>query len=106
MSTMDDPPDSSRPSASLIDFTLARSSLLLESHPSTVTWSPIFTVFRVQPARVKALGLPISSVHCFIWPLSSFALTCRYACGFVHSTLLTVPVSVTGFVQSYSAANG
>jgi hypothetical protein len=30
----------------------------------------------------------------------------RTACGFIHSTFVTVPVSVTGFFQSNSRGNG
>src|SRR5262249_18524534 len=105
-SRIDEPPASSRPSDNFTDFTFARSFFDFDIHASTVIWSPIFKVFRFHPARVSAFGLPISSVHVFIWPFWSFASMYNMACGFVHSTLLTVPVRVTGLVQSYSAAKG
>src|SRR5262245_30595150 len=103
---MDEAPDGYYQSLSFTDSILPCLGPVCALHPSTVTISPIFKVFRVHPMRVSAPGLPISKVQCAIWPVSSFPSICNDACGFIHSTELTVPVTVTGFVQSCSAANG
>ena len=39
--------------------------------PSTVTLSPIFIVLRVQPARIRPFGLPISIAQLVTLPVFS-----------------------------------
>src|SRR5216110_3415250 len=67
--------------------------------------SPVFTLSRPQPRRSKSL-MPTSSIAQF-WtpPLSSFASMKIHACGFVHSSLVTVPVKLTGTVTKLEWTN-
>src|SRR5579871_4861507 len=76
----------------------------LANTPLRTTSSPGFTDSGLNPARVMALGEPSSHCHFSISP--AVFLTSRYtqACGLRQSSLVTVPVSDTGFFVSYSAA--
>src|SRR6185503_1819114 len=73
--------------------------------PSTLMTSPVFTRLRPQPSRSRSL-MPTSSIaQLWLAPLSSFASMKTHACGLVHSSLVTVPVNLTGRLMSNSAAN-
>src|SRR6185436_18684605 len=73
--------------------------------PSTLMTSPVFTLLRPQPSRSKSLMPTSSMAQLWALPLSSLASMKTHACGLVHSSLVTVPVNLTGRLMSNSAAN-
>src|SRR2546430_891749 len=71
--------------------------------------SPILNWVNRQPSCVNSFGLPNSTVHvAFARPYagSTVPSTIIRTCGAIHSTLEMMPLSVVGFFQSYSDANG
>src|SRR6185295_17887124 len=100
----DDPAKTLRPSLSFTVEEFARFEPSLARNPSTVTGSPILSEFLVQPRRINPAGLPNSISQLATFPLVSFTSMWKRACGLIHSTFVTGPVSVTGFSRSYSAA--
>ena len=101
----DDPANTWRPSASVTDRALATVASVLEWKPEMVTTCPGLSEFRFQPRRIRPFGGPSSKSQCTILPLSSLTSMKTRACGLVHSSLVTVPVTVNGRFESYSAAN-
>ena len=73
--------------------------------PSIVTASPYFRESLPQPFRVRVLGAPPSHCHGCTLPWASFTSRYTQMCGFIHSSFVTAPVSVTGLFESNSAAN-
>src|SRR5437867_7155493 len=72
--------------------------------PSTDTASPVFIVLRVQPARISALGFPISIAQLVTFPVfSSVTSIYKKVCGFAHETFVTTPAILNGLVTSNSA---
>src|SRR6185369_3794013 len=74
------------------DLALARLDWFRPRRPATVTSSPFLSNVRVQPSRVRPLGLPISLSQLLT---AHVCLSCtsmnRNACGLVHSLLVTLP---------------
>src|SRR5688572_6582889 len=87
--------------------------------PSTVTTSPLFRELRDQPRRIRPLGLASSNAQSSGWPLPAAAhfhvlffsdpagpsqtsemSTWNQACGFVHSSDVTLPVTLTSLAES------
>jgi hypothetical protein len=87
------------------DLAFAPFALDLDCHPSTLIESPVFTVVFFHPALVKALIVPSSNSQLTVLPVASLASTKTRACGLPQSTFVTVPATVTGFFQSYSASH-
>src|SRR5512135_3572738 len=50
----------------------------------TVTMSPFFSVYLVQPCCISVLGLPSSNSHLAVLPLGSTTSNSKWACGFSH----------------------
>src|SRR5579864_6659588 len=68
--------------------------------------SPGFSVSRRQPRLWSVVTFPVSNSHCTVLPVaSSFTSMYNREWGFTQSNFTTVPFSVTGLVESYSAAN-
>src|SRR5262252_8547393 len=59
--------------------------------PATFTWSPVFSVSRVQPRRINVFGLGSSKFQFSISPLSFFTSMYSRPCGLFHSSFVTVP---------------
>src|SRR5262245_15341533 len=74
--------------------------------PDTVTTSPGFieTSF-FHPWRISMFGGYPSNRHCATEPSGFFTSTRKWMCGLVQSILRTVPLTVIGLLESYSAAN-
>src|SRR5688572_15257571 len=106
MSKNDDPPNSARPCGVVTVIALTRFLLSCACQPSTVTISLTFNVVLVHPYFFSSTpGLPNSAVQSTGAPTPSLALMCNTMCGVLHSILVSVPVNVTDFFQSNSAAN-
>src|SRR5580693_6976257 len=73
--------------------------------PSTTTTSPGFRTCLLIPLRSRTPGGPPENAQFVTVPVSSFTSTKNQMCGFVHSILVTTPVTLTGLSLSYSAAN-
>src|SRR5581483_2040327 len=67
-----EPANNDRPSVSFTVRALARLEPSFASEPFTVTVSPGFIEFRVQPRRIRPFGLPSSSSQLVTLPESSF----------------------------------
>src|ERR1700728_3844098 len=90
-----DPANTLLPLGSFTDRALQVLVPSLERTPSMVTWSPAFTASRVHPLRVRVFGGAPSHCQCATLPLSSLTSTYSQICGFIQSSLVTVPCNVT-----------
>ena len=94
-----------RPSGSLAMRMLHVFERSFAMKPSMVIGSPYFRESLLQPLRVSVLGAPPSHCHGCTLPCASFTSRYTQMCGFIHSSFVTAPVSVTGLFASNSAAN-
>jgi len=72
---MDEPANTFFPSARVTVPAFATCGAFFARQPVTVTVSPIFSEFRVQPRLIKPFGLPSSKSQLLTLPVSSFAST-------------------------------
>ena len=72
-------------------------------NPSTTTTSPALSEFLLMPRRWSTPGGAPENPQLLTFPCSSFTSTKNQMCGFCQSTLVTVPVTFTGWLESYSA---
>src|SRR5262245_16599257 len=77
---------------------------LLLGLPIMVNCCPTFSVFVVQPARIRLLGLVNSPVHVCAWPFSSLVSIEMSTCGLMNRNSLTVPLRVSVCPMSKAAA--
>ena len=68
-------------------------------------WSPGFSEFFVQPSLMRPFGFDVSTIHCVVVPSGAVTSIVIQPCGLIISHFTTVPLSVTGFWASNSAAN-
>ena len=101
----EDPAKTLFPSLRVTVVALATFEPSFAKDPFTVTVSPIFREFRDQPRRSNP-AVDVNSISQFATlPLASFASMKKRACGLIHSTFVTGPVSVAGLLRSNCAAN-
>src|SRR6185436_6946950 len=61
--------------------------------------------FLSTPRRSRVLGVPPSIIHSTVLPLESLTSMWIHVWGLIHSTLVTVPRRLIGWVASNSDAN-
>src|SRR5688572_1057757 len=101
----DEPANTLRPSERLTRAAFAVFDPSLALNASTVTASPGFNEFLVQPRRIKPLGFEVSTIHRAFPPSGAATSRVIQPCGFIISHFTTVPLSVMGLSASNSAAN-
>src|SRR5512138_2187840 len=101
----DEPANILRPSASVTVAAFAVFDPSLARNASTVISSPNFNDRLLQPSRIRPFGLDVSIIHSVVFPSASGTASVIQPCGLIISHFTTVPLSVTGFCASNSAAN-
>src|SRR5262249_8096769 len=101
----DDPANTFFPSLRVTFVAFKRLEPSFASDPLTVTDSPIFRSFRVQPRLMSIAGAASSTSQLTTLPPASFTSMKKRACGLIQSILVTDPINVAGLLRSYCAAN-
>ncbi len=94
----DDAADSLMPPGFVIESAFASGLPVFAFQPCTVTSAPVVSPTCGQPCASSASRLPNSTFQLITLPAASFTSMNRYTCGLVHSTLVTVPTSLTGWL--------